>query len=246
MKYGAEPTFSFVRSVVFSAPGVVVATAFWGLLSLLVSPFDHRGRKQALMARLWARTLLLLGWTRVKVIGRERLRPGQHYIFAANHRSYMDTPVVLASLPGDFRFMAKAGLFKIPLLGGHLQRAGHVPVVLDNPREAVRAMNDASRIIRETGISVLIFPEGGRTMGQMDPFREGAAFLGIKSGVPIVPVGLIGTQPLLPMHSVHLRWNQEVIVHLGEPIETAGLDLKQRGPLTDRLAQEVARLISLY
>jgi 1-acyl-sn-glycerol-3-phosphate acyltransferase len=243
MKYGFEWSFSFFRSVLFIAPSIVLATVFWGLLSLLVSPFDPKGNRQAWMARQWARTLLLVSGTRVTVEGRERLKPGQHYIFVSNHRSYMDTPVVLASLPGQFRFMAKADLFKIPLMGGHLARAGHIPVPLDNPREAIASMAEAGRIIRERGISVLIFPEGGRTMGAMETFREGAAFIAIKAGAPVAPVGLVGTFELLPMHSVHVR-PRHVTVRIGEPIETAGLHIKQRSELNARLFEQVSKLIS--
>ncbi|MDX2179634.1 MAG: lysophospholipid acyltransferase family protein [Bryobacteraceae bacterium] len=242
MKYGFEWSFSFFRSVLFIAPSIVLATAFWGFLSLLVSYFDSGGRKQAWMARQWARTLLFVSGTRVTVRGLEKLAPGQNYIFVSNHRSYMDTPVVLASIPVAFRFMAKAGLFKIPLLGGHLERAGHIPVPLDKPREAVRSMTEAGRVIAERRISVLVFPEGGRTMGEMGEFREGAAFIAIKGGVPIVPVGLTGTFELLPMHSVHVR-PRRVVVSIGEPISTAGIDIKERAALTARLRDEVAHLI---
>jgi 1-acyl-sn-glycerol-3-phosphate acyltransferase len=90
---------------------------------------------------------------------------------------------------------------------------------------------------------VLVFPEGGRTMGQMDPFREGAAFIAIKGGVPLAPVGLVGTFELLPMHSVHVQPRQ-VTVRIGHPIVTEGLDIKERGALTDRLRDDVTRLIS--
>lgn len=241
--YGFEWSFSFFRSVLLIAPAIILSTAFWGLLSLLVSPFDRGGRKQAFIARLWARTLLAVSGTRVEVIGRERLVPGENYIFASNHRSYMDTPVVLATIPGEFRFMAKSGLFKIPLLGGHLRRAGHIPVPLENPREAVRSMAEAGRIIRENRISVLVFPEGGRTMGEMGAFREGAAFIAIKAGVPLVPMGLIGTHELLPMHSVHVR-PRKVRVVIGDPIPTAELHIRQREELTTRLRNEITRLIA--
>ncbi len=242
-RYGFEWSFSFFRSVLFIAPAIVVSTAFWGFLSLLISPFDHGGRRQSVMARLWAKTLLAVSGTRVTVTGGENLAPGGHYIFVSNHRSYMDTPVVLASIPAEFRFMAKDGLFKIPLMGGHLRRAGHIPVPLDSPREAIRSMTEAGRIVRENRISILVFPEGGRTTGQMDRFREGAAFIAINAGVPVVPIGLSGTFELLPMHSVHVR-PQQVTVAIGQPIDTQSLHIRQRDELTARLQTEVAKLIS--
>ncbi len=242
-RYGFEWSFSFFRSVLLIVPAIFASTVFWGIVSLLVSPFDRGGRHQAHMARRWARTLLRVTGTRVNVEGLEHLEPGQQYIYVANHRSYMDTPVVLASFPGEFRFMAKAGLFKIPLLGGHLRRAGHISVASEKPREAVRAMSEAGRAIRERGISVLVFPEGGRTDGQLEMFREGAAFVAIKAGVPVAPVGLIGMRELLPMHSVHVR-PRVVTVRIGQPISTAGLDIKQRGELNQRLYENVSALIS--
>ena len=240
--YGFEWSLSFFRSVLWIAPLILLATAFWGLGSLLVSFFDRGGRKQAWMARQWARTLLWVSGTRVTIEGLEQLDPGQNYIFVANHRSYMDTPVLLASLPGQFRFMAKKSLFRIPLLGGHLGRAGHIPVPGGNPREAIASMTEAGRTIREQGISVLIFPEGGRTMGAMQPFREGAAFLGIKSGVPLAPVALLGTHELLPMHSVHVR-PRRVILRIAPPISTLGLDLRQRGELTAQLFTVISQMV---
>jgi len=243
MKYGFEYSFSFFRSVLFIVPAILLSTVFWGLLSLLVSPFDKGGRKQAVMARLWAKTLLLVSGTRVNVRGLEKLKPGQHYIYVANHRSYMDTPVVLASLPGAFRFMAKAELFNIPLMGGHLRRAGHISVPLDKPREAIRSMSEAGRVIRENKISVLIFPEGGRTMGEMGEFRDGAAFMAIKAQVPVAPIGLIGVHELLPMHSVHVR-PRRVTVNIGDPIPTEGMDTKQRTELTEQFRQQISTLIS--
>ena len=76
----------------------------------------------------------------------------------------MDTPVVLGSIPANFRFLAKKGLFQIPFLGTHLKQAGHIPVPREDPRAAVKTMNLAAQVIRERRISMLIFPEGGRSM----------------------------------------------------------------------------------
>ena len=101
----------------------------------------------------------------------------------------------------NFRFMAKKGLFKIPFLGTHLQRAGHIPVPREDPRASIRALSQAAKIINERHISVLIFPEGGRSEnGELQEFKEGAAYIAIKAGIPVVPVALCGTRAILPMH----------------------------------------------
>src|SRR5206468_1206186 len=100
----------------------------------------------------------------------------------------IDTPAVLGYIPLQFRFFAKKGLFRIPLLGGHLRRAGHFPVVRENPRASLKSLSEGARLVRERNLSVLFFPEGGRTDGEMREFKEGAAYLAIKAGVPAVPI----------------------------------------------------------
>src|SRR5579875_1207072 len=178
---------------------VVLSTIYWGTLSLVVSFFDASGRAQLRMARHWAKSLLWIAGARVEIEGLEKIRPDGSYVISPNHASYMDTPVVLANLPVQFRFLAKRGLFQIPFLGTHLARAGHIPVPRDDPRAAVKTLTAAAQGIRDRGISMLIFPEGGRTHdGVLRPFKEGAAYIAIKAGVPIVPVALIGTRAVLP------------------------------------------------
>src|ERR1700730_14052328 len=171
-------------SLVFVDPLIIFCTVFFGVVSLLASPFDRSGEFMMKTARLWARSLLAIAGVRVKVEGLENLTPGASYVFASNHLSYMDTPVILPHIPADFRFMAKDGLFKIPLLGTHLGQAGHIPVPREDPRAAVKTMTVAANTIRTRNISILIFPEGGRTEdGMLQPFKDGASYIAIKAGV---------------------------------------------------------------
>src|SRR5205807_9067013 len=138
-----------LRAVFITDPLIVVATIVYGSVSLVASFFDETGRKQIAVARAWARMLLRVAGVRVTVEGLENIDPNGSYVFACNHASYMDTPVILAHIPVQFRFLAKEGLFKIPFLGDHLRRAGHIPVPRENPRAAVKTMAEAGRIIRE-------------------------------------------------------------------------------------------------
>ncbi len=228
---------------VFRALFVVISTVFWGSLSLLVSFFDSNGRQQMKMARGWARSLLVSGGVRVRVEGLENIRPDGSYVIASNHLSYMDTPVVLANVPVQFRFLAKRGLFKIPFLGTHLARAGHIPVPREDPRAAVKTMAQAAEMLRTRGISMLVFPEGGRSRdGSMRPFKDGAAYIGIKAGVPIVPIALVGTREVLPFGSGHIRPGH-VILRVGQPIETAGLALKERAAVTERIRSQIVEMM---
>ena len=224
---------------------VVLSTIWWGSLSLILSFSDDTGRKQIGMARRWARSLLTIGGVKVTVEGLEKIRPDGSYVIASNHLSYMDTPVVLANIPVQFRFLAKRGLFQIPFLGTHLARAGHIPVPRDDPRAAVKTMSTAAEMIRTRGISMLVFPEGGRSHdGVLRPFKEGAAYIGIKSGAPIVPAVLIGTREVLPFGSGKIRPGR-VTLRIGDPIDTSALTLKDRGDVTSNIREQIVRMLDV-
>jgi len=235
-------SLSYVRSLLITDPIIIVATIFMGAISLIVSLFDSSGRLQHQISRVWSRMLLRVSGVKMRIEGLERIDLAGTYVFVANHRSLMDTPVVLAHIPLQFRFLAKKGLFLIPILGTHLRRAGHLPVVRDNPRASLKSMSDAARIIRERGISVLLFPEGGRGIDELQEFKEGAAYIAIKSGVPAVPVAMLGTREILPMGSMQIM-SGEVKLIFGDPIPTANLTLKDRTELTSVLRERVAGLI---
>jgi len=224
---------------------VLLATIFYGSISLVASFFDRTGRRQNSVARAWARSLLWTGGVTVHVEGLDRIPADSGCVIAANHASYMDTPVVLANIPVQFRFLAKHGLFKIPLLGTHLARAGHIPVPREDPRASVRTMTLAAQIIRERGISMLVFPEGGRSRhGELRPFKEGAAYIGIKAGAPIIPVALIGTRDILPFGSGHLRPG-EVTVKVGYAIDTSKLTLRDRTTVTAGIRAQIVSMLGL-
>src|SRR5688572_19918824 len=153
-----------IRALVISEPLIIIATIILGSLNVAVSLFDEGGRKQVAIARFWSKVLLRIAGVKMTIEGLEKIDRNRSYVFVSNHVSFMDTPVVLAHIPVQFRFLAKKGLFSIPFLGYHLTRAGHIPVPRENPRDAVKTMNEAARIIRERNISVLIFAEGGRSL----------------------------------------------------------------------------------
>jgi 1-acyl-sn-glycerol-3-phosphate acyltransferase len=195
------------------------------------------------VARAWARHLLKIAGARVTVTGLDRLDPNTSYVLSPNHVSYLDTPTLLAHIPNSFRFLAKEELFKIPFIGGHLERAGNISVPLEDPRAALRVLAQAGKGMKENGVSMLVFPEGGRSeTGGLQPFKDGAALLAIKAQAPIAPIGIIGIRDLLPMHSHHLRPGK-VTVRFGEPIPTEGMQIRDRAALTERLYKEITALV---
>src|ERR1041385_6862176 len=196
---------SLLRSLFISTPIIFIATVLLGTLSLIASFFDGAGNSQHRIARVWGRNLLAASFIRVRVEGLENLDPGGVYVFVSNHVSLMDIPAILAYLPYQFRFFAKLGLYKIPFIGTHLKRAGHLPVNRSSPRASLKTMTEGARIIAQRRISVLLFPEGGRAPKGLREFKEGAAYIAIKAGVPVVPMALAGMREKLPMGSIHLR-----------------------------------------
>jgi len=212
-----------------------------GFVSYVCSLWDKEGRTQHWLAQKWGRMLLRVCFVRFTIRGMEKLRRDTSYVVVANHASYMDIPALYSAMPLEIRFFAKKGLFSIPLLGWHLKRAGHLPVVRGDARASLKSMSEGAKLIQERGVSVLLFPEGGRSEKNMQPFKEGAAYIAIKAGVPVVPVGLVNLRGILPMHSLLLRPGT-VEINIGDPIDTTGMTLHDRGKLNEMLQERVAEL----
>ncbi len=216
-------------------------TSVMGLLSLLSSLTDSTGRVQHRIARAWGRMLMAVFLVRVRVRDGSGLAGAQPCVFASNHFSLIDTPLMFGFMPVPFRILARAGLWRIPFIGWHLNRAGHLPVDRKNPRRAAANIAHAAKKVR-AGRSILVFPEGGRRRGpQARRFKTGAAHIAIQSGVPLVPVAIAGTQAILPPGSYHLRPGP-VELRIGAPILTGTGRAESAIELTSRLRAEVAKL----
>jgi len=234
---------SKLRAIFVTDPLIVIATIVFASISLAASLYDPQKRRQAAIARGWARVLLWVSGVKVKVEGLENISRDGSYVFVSNHLSYMDTPAVLANIPVQFRFLAKRGLFQIPFLGWHLARAGHIRVPRGDARAAVKTMNLAAQVVRDCGISLLIFPEGGRSReGSLGEFKEGAAFIAVRAGVPLVPMCLKGTREVLPFGSGHIR-SGTVTMRIGDPISTRESTDRDRARLTAEVRSRIVALL---
>jgi len=233
------------RSNLLLAPPFFLATGIFGTLALIASLWDKSGRLQHRIARRWARACVFFSGSRLQVVGLENI-PAETAVFAANHTSYMDTPVVFASLPFQFRILAKKELWSLPFIGWYLDRSGQIPIDTENPRTTLSSFAAGVRTLRN-GLSVFVFPEGGRTPdGQLQPFLNGAAFLALRARVPLVPIALVGIHELLPIHTAHFYPSPDrspLKLVIGQPIPTAGRDLRQSEALTRELHQAIAALI---
>jgi 1-acyl-sn-glycerol-3-phosphate acyltransferase len=230
------------QSNILRAPFFFLATGFFGTLALLASLVAKTGRTQHRIARIWARACVRISGSRLIIYGVENLHKYPVAVYAANHTSYMDTPVVFSALPFQFRILAKKELWSMPFIGWYLNRSGQIPVDADNPRATLSSLSGGVKALR-SGMPLFVFPEGSRTPdGELQAFLSGAAFLAIRAQLPLVPIALSGVYDLLPIHAHHF-YPGDLVLSAGEPIDTTGMTLRQADELTSRARGEIARML---
>ena len=190
----------------------------------------------------WGRILAAVNGVKVEVKGLENVEPGKPYIFAANHQSMFDIFSMQGFFDSDFRWLAKKELFRIPLFGRAMHLAGYISIDRSHGREALKSLKEAAQRIA-AGTSVILFPEGTRSLdGKLHDFKSGGMVLAIKSGVPVVPVGISGTYEILPKGKLLAKPGQ-VTIRVGQPVETKDFSASQKHELATMIQHEVARLI---
>ena len=226
-------------------PLMALATAGFGSISLICGLWDRAGRQQHFVARVWAAVILRCALSPVRIVGAEKLRNYPVAVYASNHLSYMDTPALFAKLPFQFRILAKQGLWKVPFVGWYLKRSGQVPIDSGSSRSAIAGLLRGVASLK-AGIPLLVFPEGSRSPdGHMQAANSGGAFMALRAGVPLVPLALIGTYELLPIHVYSLRPRPLMII-VGDPIPTGGLTTRDANALTERLYEEISKMYYQY
>ena len=220
---------------------MAVVTAICGSISMLVSFVDKSGRAQQHIARFWAAALVKLSGCSLTIRGRENLGKVPVAVYASNHTSYFDTPVIFASMPIQFRILAKKELWPIPFIGWYLSRSGQMPIDTANPHATMSSLGAAVKALR-AGMPLFVFPEGRRTpTGELTEFLSGAAYLAIRAQVPLVPIALTGVYDLLPIHTRHF-YSGKLTLAAGEPIETKGMTVRQTDELTAQLREAIEGL----
>jgi len=158
----------------------------------------------------------------VEVSGLDRLDPRRAYVFVANHQSIYDIPIIFWSLPYQVRIIAKASLGTFPFIGWHLRRTGHMLVDRKNPVRALHVFARASKLMKQ-GLCLIVFPEGTRSRdGRVAPFKGGSFFLALRTGLPVVPLSVVGSRHvMLKGRLATYPGRVKLIVH--EPIDTDAL-----------------------
>ena len=221
---------------VFAIIWTVMSTGFFSGLAILASLLDKKGELPHLVARVWGRTILFAARVKVTVKNPANIDPSRSYIYMSNHQSNFDIPVLLAHLPVQFRWLAKVELFRIPVFGFAMKRAGYISIDRSNRKSAILSLKHAAEIIRG-GVSVLIFPEGTRSRdGNIRPFKSGGFILAIDSGVPIVPVIIHGTFPIMLKDWLRIRPGN-VVLEIETPVETSPYSRRDKAVLMEKVRQ---------
>jgi 1-acyl-sn-glycerol-3-phosphate acyltransferase len=219
-------------------PLMAFVTITCGTLSLICSLWDRSGRQQHALAHFWAKLMLGIALSPVELVNPQNLLSGGA-VFASNHLSYMDTPALFGTLPFQFRILANHYLFRYPFVGWHLTRSGQVPIDQSSFRSQVAGLMRGVATLR-SGMPILIFPDGSRSSdGHVRQFMAGAAFMAIKAQVPLVPLALVGTYELLPMHTYALTPRPLMLVAC-EPIPTTGMTTRDAEALTARTLEAIS------
>src|SRR5919112_3213449 len=215
----AKP-FHWWRTVFYLIPAISVYTIVLGSASLLSTVFDRRGNFGHKCARAWSWLILKTTGVTVAIDGLDRLDASRSYVFAANHQSIYDIPILFASLPYQLRIISKDSIGRIPFMGWHLSRTGHV--LVDRARPGAGVVKKMARLVR-AGHSLIVFPEGTRsTDGSVGRFKGGSFVIALQAGLPVVPITVVGSRHVMFRGQLMVRPGRvRVVVH--EPIETTSV-----------------------
>jgi 1-acyl-sn-glycerol-3-phosphate acyltransferase len=232
---------SRLRSYFILDPLIWLYTVVLGVLSLPTSLFSNSGRIQHDFARFWSWLIMKTILSAVTVTGLDQIDITKPHVYAVNHASALDIPVLYVNLPFQFRVVFKKELLKYPIVGWHLKRSGQICIDQQNPAGSIGSIRSALKSLKG-GMPLVIFPEGGRTKdGRICTFMPGAFFLAIKSQVDVVPVALRGTYELLPMDTYHIKC-QPLEMRVGKPISTTGMKLHDMNALSAKVQKAMEDL----
>lgn len=232
---------SLLRSYLILDPLIWLYTVVLGTGSLVAGLFDSSVPAMHWFARAWSWLILKTILSPVKVTGLEKIDTSKPYIYASNHASALDIPVLYVELAFPFRIAFKKELLSYPVIGRQLKRSGQICIDQQNPSHSISSIRAALKGLKQ-GLPLVIFPEGGRTPdGEIKPFLQGAFFLAIKAQVDIVPIALIGTYELLPMDTYHIKC-RPLEMRVGKPIQTAGLAMKDLPALSECVQKAIEDL----
>jgi len=226
------------HSVVIVALAVCI-TALTSACIVVINIFSAAERLSRRIGCRWAKILLFISGVKIEIIGTENIVPGKPQILMANHQSDFDILICMAGIPVDFIWTAKKELFRIPVFGKAMRMSGFIEIDRQDHAKAIKSLAQAAGKLQE-GISLAAFPEGTRSRdGKLLPFKQGMFYLAIQTGVPIVPVTIIGSGRIMSKKSLHVN-RGEIIMVIDKPIDVSGDTIETRAPLMEKVRDIIA------
>jgi 1-acyl-sn-glycerol-3-phosphate acyltransferase len=227
----------------FAWLSLLISTVILGTVAIFLSLFDSSGNLPHLIARLWGKIQLATTGTTVKIQGVENIDPKKSYILVSNHQGNFDIFAFLGYLPIQFRWIAKAELFRAPFMGWAMSRIGYIAIERESPKKAYRSMLQAAEKVKN-GVSVMIFPEGTRSLdGNLQPFKKGLFLIALKSQAPILPITICGTGKIMQKGDWRI-YPGNVQIIIDPPMETAGIPTEKEEELSARVRNILMKNLS--
>ncbi len=219
---------------------IILDTIAMSLAAICVSFFSANGNAPHIVGRWWAKSILRVSGIKVKAKGLEYLDPEKPCVFMCNHQSNFDILVLFSALPAQFRWIAKAELFRIPLFGRAMRGAGYISIERKERKKAIQSLREAAGRIRN-GVSVMIFPEGTRSPdGSIGEFKKGGFVLAYDAGVPVVPVVINGTWAIMSKDSLRIKPG-EVRLTILPAVDVANYSKAEKPKLVDDVREKIIK-----
>lgn len=195
--------------------------------------------------RSWAKGLLSAIKLSYRVYNPHDVTPTPHkaWVIMSNHASLYDIPLIFMALPGNIRMVAKKELFKVPVWGHAMKATKFIAIDRQNSAQAMEDLKLAKKQMEEDSVIPWIAPEGTRSRdGKLGVFKKGGFMLALQTNATIIPVGIRGSGKILPPDTFNFNLDEEVEIHIGEPIDTSEYSIKTRNELVKRVRDEIKAL----
>ena len=226
------------------ASAVIVGSFFvLALVAVIIGLFTRSGSAPRKIEKFWMWLVVKSGGLKINTVGAENIPLDKAVVFASNHTSQLDIPVLYFALPVPFCFLVKKELLHIPLFGTIMRKMGHIPVDRSGGKAAMKSLKEAARSVKQ-GTSIVVFPEGTRSPdGKLLGFKPGVIMIALFAGSPVIPVAIRGTHTALPKGRLLIR-PAEIEIKIGKPIDTV-IDGRRRDKqeLTREVEEKVAELL---
>ena len=217
-------------------------TLFFGIGSIISIKLSNNKNNFKYYGLKWSEVLIKASGVQLEIIGEHNIKDNKNYIFAPNHSSFMDFPVLFVAINKYLVFVAKKELKKIPIFKSILNVSGFIFVDRDNTSDAIDSLNELKSDIKNTPRSVVVFPEGTRSSSnQLQSFKKGAAVLSINTGLPIIPVYIMGSFDWWDTKNFRKNSNK-IVVNFGKPIITENKQYEDRENITNSIKKEIIKL----